>query len=138
MEETTYGTLCVIRERVLELTRVKESMSKMEAVYKSPSVDRMPGGGDGDAMGRRMCALEEMDERKRTLEGEVRELLETIRPMIRELPNNLHTFCVAFYLAGSSIRDICMVMNRSKATVMEYKKELREWVEKIDTQSDLN
>lgn len=125
MEETTYGTLCVIREKVLELTRVQDSVLRLEAVYKSPSFDGMPGGGSGDAMDRRMCALEEMAERKTSLEEEVQDLLESIRPAIRELPNHLHTFCVTYYLAARSIRDVCMVMQRSRQTVLRYKSELK-------------
>lgn len=139
MEESVYGTLCDIREKVLELTRVQESVSRLEAVYKSPSFDGMPGGGGGDAMDRRVCALEEMEERRKVLEEEVRSLIDGVRPVIREMPNHLHTFCVTFYLAGSSTRDVCMVMQRAKATVMEYKKELREWIEnKIEPKSDQN
>lgn len=128
MAETTYGTLCVIREKVLELSRVQESIARLEVVYKSQSFDGMPRGGDGDAMGRRMCALEEMEERRREIEGEVEGLLETVRPAIRGLPYHLHTFCVAFYLAGNSIRDVCMVMQRSKQTVLRYKSELLECI----------
>lgn len=126
MAETTYETLCRIRDKVLELSRIQESVTRLEAVYKSPSFDGMPGGGNGDAMGRRVCALEEMDERRLSLEDEVRDMIEGIRPAIRELPNHLHTFCVTYYLAARSIRDVCMVMQRAKATVLEYKKELRE------------
>ena len=126
MAESTYETLCEIREKVLELTRMQDSVSRLEAVYKSPSFDGMPGGGSVDAMGRRMCALEEMAERETSLEDEVQDLLESIKPAIRGLPNHLHTFCVTYYLAARSIRDVCMVMQRAKPTVLRYKDELRE------------
>ena len=130
MEENAYETLCRIRERVQALSRVQDSLARLEAVYKSPSFDGMPGGGGaGDAMDRRMCALEEMGGMAREIENEVRELTEAVRPVLAGMPDHLHIFCVTYYMAARSIRDVCMVMQRAKATVMEYKRELREWLE---------
>lgn len=128
MKEDVYETLSRIREKTKELDRAKESLARLEAVYRSPSFDDMPrGGGKGDAMERRMCALEELEGRIKEIDGEVREMTDGVRPEIRKLPEHLYTFCISYYLAARSIRDICMVMQRAKPTVMRYKDELQEW-----------
>ena len=128
MKEATYETLCRIREKTKELDRAKESLARLEAVYRSPSFDDMPkSGGTGDAMGRRMCVLEELEGRIADIDSEVREMTGSVRPEIRKLPEHLYTFCISYYLAARSIRDICMVMQREKPTVMRYKEELEEW-----------
>lgn len=129
MAESTYETLCRIREKVLELTRIRESKSRLEAVYKSPSFDGMPGGGEGDAMGRRMCAIETIEEREKLLEEEVDNLTGGIRTEICKLPADLYIFCATYYLAARSIRDVCTVMQRAKQTVLKYKADLREQLE---------
>lgn len=129
MAESTYETLCRIRAKVLELTRIRDSKSRLEAVYKSPSFDGMPGGGEGDAMGRRMCAIETIEEREKLLEEEVDDLTGGIRTEMCKLPAELYIFCATYYLAARSIRDVCTVMQRAKQTVLKYKADLRERLE---------
>lgn len=127
MAETTYETLCRIRERAQALGRAQESLTRLEAVYRSPNLDGMPRtGGEGDAMERRMCALEEMEARIGEIDDEVRALTASVRSALADIPDYLYTFCAAYYLAARSIRDVCMVMQRAKPTVMRYKDEVRE------------
>lgn len=128
MEENTYDQLVRIRAKTQELVRLRESMARLGAMYKSPNMDGMPkGAGSGDAMDRRLCALEEMRSRAEKLEKEIQEIDGAARGAMQELPQQLHTFCTVYFLAACSVNETCRIMEKAKNTVIGYRIEVRDF-----------
>lgn len=131
MEENTYDKLVKIRTMTQDLNRLQESMARLGSMYKSPNMDGMPkGAGSGDAMDRRMCALDDLERRAKAIAKDVQAIEGEIRSEMSELPQLLYTFCTVYFLAGCSVNETCRIMEKAKNTVVGYRTEVRDFFRK--------
>lgn len=120
-----YRRLELIRAKMLEIKELDEQAARIGAAYKSPAFDGMPKAGGGNAMDARMIALEQIEARRDALKSEVCALEDETRGAIVELPAQLYSFCVVFFIGAMTVAETCKVLDRDETTLYRYKREVK-------------
>lgn len=120
-----YKKLETIRAKMIEVRELNEQAARIGAAYKSPAFDGMPKAGGGSAMDARLIALEQIEARRDALKSEAYALEAEVRGAIVELPPQLYSFCVIYFLGALPAAETCKILDRDETTLYRYKREVK-------------
>lgn len=110
------------RDLVDEVERLRETLREIRLqTVGSPNMDGMPkGGGDGDAMARRIIRKDKIESKLKAAERALNRARTVGGKALRDCRAPVRLFCEAYYLEAGTLEESCKYARIDRRTAERY------------------